>query len=177
MLLTYLFIGSDLRPATQSSALKDITILHDLRYREGPSKLWTLDLAMPKATNGKPRPLIVVIHGGGWLEGDKSSFASREHGLPGNIVDFAAQGFVAVTINYRLSREARLPGRTGGIANAPFAGCAPTPATTTSIPTTSAFMAIRQAAIWPCCWECQARRKVVKLSVHTQTSRAVCERW
>ena len=56
-----------------------------------------------------PRPAIVVIHGGGWIEGDKSSFASREHGVPGNIVDFAAQGFVAVTINYRLAAEAPFP--------------------------------------------------------------------
>ena len=51
----------------------------------------------------------MVIHGGGWIEGDKSSFASREHGVPGNIVDFAALGFVAVTINYRLSGEAPFP--------------------------------------------------------------------
>src|SRR5205085_4220926 len=67
------------------------------------------DLAIPKASAGKPRPAIVVIHGGGWLEGDKSSFASRKYGVPGNIVDFAALGFVAVTINYRLSKEAPFP--------------------------------------------------------------------
>jgi acetyl esterase/lipase len=58
---------------------------------------------------GKPRPGIVVIHGGGWLEGDRSSFASRKHGVPGNIEDFAELGFVAVTINYRLSGEAPFP--------------------------------------------------------------------
>jgi acetyl esterase/lipase len=66
-------------------------------------------LALKKDTRGKPRPGVVVIHGGGWLEGDKSSFASRDGGVPGNIVDFAAQGFVAVTINYRLSEEAPFP--------------------------------------------------------------------
>ncbi len=86
-----------------------IAVLHDLPYREGTSRQWKLDLAMKKDTGGKPRPGIVVIHGGGWLEGDKSSFASREHGVPGNIVDFAALGFVAVTINYRLSPEAPFP--------------------------------------------------------------------
>ncbi len=64
---------------------------------------------MKRDLRGRPRPGIVVIHGGGWLEGDKSSFASREHGVPGNIVDFAALGFVAVTINYRLSGEAPFP--------------------------------------------------------------------
>ncbi len=44
-----------------------------------------------------------------WFILGKSSFASREHGVPGSILDFAALGFVAVTINYRLSGEARFP--------------------------------------------------------------------
>jgi acetyl esterase/lipase len=87
----------------------EITVLRDIRYREGNSRQWALDLAMKKDGAGKARPGIVVIHGGGWLEGDKSSFATREHGVPGNIVDFAALGFVAVTINYRLSGEAPFP--------------------------------------------------------------------
>jgi len=85
-----------------------ITVVHDILYRQGPSKQWRLDLAM-KNSPGNPRPAIVVIHGGGWLEGDKSSFASRKYAVPGNIVDFAELGFVAVTINYRLSGEAAFP--------------------------------------------------------------------
>ena len=87
----------------------DIAVLHDIAYRDGPSKAWRLDLAMKNDTGGKPRPAIVVIHGGGWVEGDKSSFASRKYGVPGNIVDFAELGFVAVTINYRLSGESPFP--------------------------------------------------------------------
>jgi acetyl esterase/lipase len=86
-----------------------VEIINDIPYREGDSKPWRLDLAMRKSTSGKPRPAIVVIHGGGWLEGDKSSFASRQYGVPGNIVEFAEQGFVAATINYRLSGEAPFP--------------------------------------------------------------------
>ena len=86
-----------------------IVVYHDLSYREGKSRQWKLDLAMKKDLSGKPRPGIVVIHGGGWIEGDKSSFASREHGVPGNIVDFAELGFVAATINYRLAGEAPFP--------------------------------------------------------------------
>jgi acetyl esterase/lipase len=87
----------------------EITVLHDLRYRGGPSKQWRLDLAFKKEPGGKPRPAVVIIHGGGWLEGDKSSFASRKYGVPGNIEEFADLGFVAATINYRLSREAPYP--------------------------------------------------------------------
>jgi acetyl esterase/lipase len=97
------------RAAEKPSPSEGITLLRDIAYRKGASKQWRLDLAFPKNLRGKPRPGIVVIHGGGWLEGDKSSFASRKYGVPGNIEDFARLGFVAVTINYRLSGEAPFP--------------------------------------------------------------------
>jgi acetyl esterase/lipase len=87
----------------------EITIIRNVRYREGASNAWQLDLAMKKDLTGKPRPGIVVIHGGGWLEGDKSSFVFRDRSAPANIVEFARRGFVAVTINYRMSREAPFP--------------------------------------------------------------------
>ena len=87
-----------------------IVVALNLPYRgEGGNKACVLDLAMPKDRAAGPRPAIVVIHGGGWIEGDKSSFTSAEHGVPGNIVEFARLGFVAATINYRLSREAPFP--------------------------------------------------------------------
>ncbi len=86
----------------------EITVLHDLTYSPGTSKQCKLDLAFAKG-DLTARPAILVIHGGGWIEGDKSSFASREHGVPGNIVDFAALGFVAATMNYRLAGEAPYP--------------------------------------------------------------------
>jgi acetyl esterase/lipase len=108
-LLIWLVYGERRLTAAEPSKPDDITVIHNIAYREGPSRQWKLDLAMPKEAGGASRPGIVVIHGGGWLEGDKSSFASREHGVPGNIVDFAALGFVAVTINYRLSGEAPFP--------------------------------------------------------------------
>jgi acetyl esterase/lipase len=101
--------GQNNLAATGPPVPDDIIVIHDIAYREGTSRHWKLDLAMKKGTTAEPGPAIVVIHGGGWVEGDKSSFASREHGVPGNIVDFAALGFVAVTINYRLAAEAPFP--------------------------------------------------------------------
>src|SRR5437773_3017725 len=95
--------------ADDRSTPDDVTVFHNLRYREGPSKSWVMDLAMKKDRSGKPRPGIVFIHGGGWIEGDKSSFTSRKHGVPSNIEDFAALGFVAATLNYRLAGEAPFP--------------------------------------------------------------------
>ncbi len=97
------------RSSGEPGAEGDIVVLRDLAYREGASRHWKLDLAMKKEGQASSRPGIVVIHGGGWIEGDKSSFSQREGDVPGNIVHFARMGFVAVTINYRLSSEARFP--------------------------------------------------------------------
>jgi acetyl esterase/lipase len=87
----------------------DVELVRDLRYRDGLSRYWTLDLALPKEKAAGLRPAIVVIHGGGWIEGDKASFSTVARRPPGNIIDFARLGFVAATINYRLSGEAPFP--------------------------------------------------------------------
>jgi acetyl esterase/lipase len=110
MLLTWgaLAGAPNLITAAQDAA-SDVQVLHDLRYGGTERKRCTLDLALPRGADGSRRPTIVVIHGGGWIEGDKSSFASDEHGVPGNIVEFARLGFVAAAINYRLSSEAPFP--------------------------------------------------------------------
>ena len=96
----------------------DISVTSQIRYREGESKNWTLDLAVPKAPSAMPRPAIVVIHGGGWIQGDKSSFSVPKNRPPGNIIDFARLGFVAATINYRLSDEAPFPAAVHDCKNA-----------------------------------------------------------
>lgn len=105
----WLSVTNQSRAADKSKDAAPITVIRDIHYRDGPSRQWRLDLAMKDDPRGKLRPVIEVIHGGGWLEGDKSSFTSRQYGVPGNIVDFAELGFVAATINYRLSGEAPYP--------------------------------------------------------------------
>lgn len=47
-------------------------------------------------------PAIICIHGGGWFKGDRTSMANLAQAL-------AAENFVAVTISYRLSGEAKFP--------------------------------------------------------------------
>jgi len=86
-----------------------VSLERDLSYRQGAGPAWKLDLAYPKDPGTNPRPAIIVIHGGGWIEGDKSSFTSLEHWAPGNIIDFTKLGFVAATINYRMSKETPFP--------------------------------------------------------------------
>jgi acetyl esterase/lipase len=68
-----------------------------------------LDLYLP-AAGPDPAPLVVFLHGGGWLRGDRSmvspSFASWQ---PGPLTRLAADGFAVASVDYRLSGEARFP--------------------------------------------------------------------
>jgi acetyl esterase/lipase len=61
-----------------------------------------LDVYRPRE-RGRDAPVLVYIHGGGWVIGDK-----REQGLP-MMLYLAAQGWVCVTVNYRLSPGATWP--------------------------------------------------------------------
>lgn len=59
-----------------------------------------LDIATP--AGGEMRPAIVLIHGGGWRQGARAD--DRE--LMGRL---AARGFVVVSVDYRLTDQARWP--------------------------------------------------------------------
>jgi acetyl esterase len=52
----------------------------------------------PSQSDGKPRSAIVLFHGGGWNEGDASW-------MDGIGEQYAELGMVAVSVNYRLSRD------------------------------------------------------------------------
>jgi acetyl esterase/lipase len=80
-----------------------VELVTDIAYREGNPK-WRLDLAMPKERGDRPRPALVIIHGGGWRSGDKGGGMWRS--LP---LEYAAKGYVAISINYRLTDEAPFP--------------------------------------------------------------------
>ena len=65
----------------------------------GPSKMNKLDFW--QAEGNGPRPLLVYIHGGGWIGGDKDPVR--------NIQPFLEKGISFASINYRLTGEASLP--------------------------------------------------------------------
>jgi len=52
-----------------------------------------------QAKSDKPTPIVICIHGGGWTNGDKSSYYSR-------IKTFLDAGISMATINYRLMKQA-----------------------------------------------------------------------
>jgi acetyl esterase/lipase len=61
-----------------------------------------MHISRPKTPGPKPMPAIVYIHGGGWIGG------SPDQAI-GFINYFAHHGYVAVSIEYRLSGEAKFP--------------------------------------------------------------------
>jgi len=75
----------------------------DIAYREGNEK-WRLDLAYPKAKSKSRRPGLVIVHGGGWRGGDKGGGRWRSTPL-----QYAAKGYVCISVNYRLTDEAPFP--------------------------------------------------------------------
>jgi len=60
-----------------------------------------LDVYTP-ADASPPTPVVVLIHGGGWIEGVKESRVL-------DVVPFLQMGFAAVNVEYRLGRVARAP--------------------------------------------------------------------
>lgn len=82
-----------------------IDVETDVEYGRAGEMPLTLDVIKPKqaADEGKKRPCIVWIHGGGWQNGNKSS------GL-GRLGRWVAEGdYVGVSVGYRLSGVAIWP--------------------------------------------------------------------
>jgi acetyl esterase/lipase len=76
-----------------------VTVVPDIAYRQG-NEAWQLDMALPSTAASQPRPAIVFIHGGGWRNGDK-----RATSFMNPMLDYAAKGYVCVSLNYRLIRD------------------------------------------------------------------------
>ncbi len=83
---------------------KTITVTEDIRYKDGDSEAWKLDLAMPANFGSELRPALVIVHGGGWRGGSKSVSVYQKM-----MVDYAQLGYVTININYRLLDEAEFP--------------------------------------------------------------------
>ena len=97
-------------------------VRRDMSYTPSdPHPMRGVDVYEPPYDAGQRRAVILAIHGGAWRSGDKRSFGE------GVAKRFCPRGYVVLSINYRLSTEARWPAqiedcRRHGV------GCATTPA-------------------------------------------------
>ena len=71
-------------------------------YRTLGNRQLYMDIFYPAQKNKKGYPGVLLIHGGGWRSGNKSHMVPMAQQL-------AAQGYVAVAVEYRLSLEAPYP--------------------------------------------------------------------
>lgn len=77
----------------------DVSVTRDLAYgKDQDGKQLLLDVYRPQ-TSGFPGPVIILIHGGGWVSGDKAEYEPFARSL-------AVTGFVVFDVNYSLD-----PGR------------------------------------------------------------------
>jgi acetyl esterase/lipase len=74
----------------------------NLLYHTANGRKLTLDVYRP-ASHPDKRPVLMYVHGGGWIIGNKA-----QQGLL-TVNQLASQGWVCVSINYRLSPRATFP--------------------------------------------------------------------
>ena len=81
---------------------EDVQRFDDIVY--GEDKVWqSLDVYRPKATNIEEKlPVIVSVHGGGWVYGDKKLYQFY-------CLSLAQRGFAVVNFSYRLAPESKFP--------------------------------------------------------------------
>ncbi|MEL7497501.1 MAG: SMP-30/gluconolactonase/LRE family protein [Planctomycetota bacterium] len=80
----------------------DIGTKHlDVVYAQYGTRKLLLDLFVPANTQ-KAAPCVIVVHGGGWHNGDKKSFRAMA-------LELCRRGFVTAAIEYRLADEAPFP--------------------------------------------------------------------
>lgn len=89
---------------------ENIKISKNLVYKKIQEKSLVADVYYPKDTSRK-YPGVVMVHGGGWISGNKDleKFMAEQ---------LAAKGFVAMAINYRLSDVAKYPAAVEDIQDA-----------------------------------------------------------
>lgn len=78
-----------------------VEYLRDIRYGEN-KKFHILDICWPKEANGKKFPVIVSVHGGGFVYGCKEVYQFY-------VASLAERGFAVLNFNYRLAPKYKFP--------------------------------------------------------------------
>lgn len=96
-----LFSQGDRKRDEQKKTPEDIVRNDDIIYGHVDEKYQCLDVYRPKGVT-HPLPVIISVHGGGWVYGDKEVY--QYYGM-----SLAQHGFVVVNYSYRLAPEHPYP--------------------------------------------------------------------
>ena len=77
----------------------EVEVIKDIPYL-GAGRSEKMDAYLPKNKEGGPRPVVIWIHGGGWVGGSKS--AARELNICQTL---AENGYAAFSIDYKLGQK------------------------------------------------------------------------
>jgi acetyl esterase/lipase len=95
-------LGAQQSSSTPSASAHDATVpgpVHsNITYGMAGGETLLLDIFEPANNSGKSRPAVVLVHGGGWTNFDKSTMRALAQFL-------ALAGFVAVPVDYRLFHD------------------------------------------------------------------------
>jgi acetyl esterase/lipase len=93
-------------PTYKTRSVKDVFFGTAKRFDGGTDSL-KMNIFMPTNDNASTRPLVVWIHGGGFIQGSRADFNSLAE-------TWAKRGYTSATVSYRL-------GIHGGLLDPPFA--------------------------------------------------------
>jgi acetyl esterase/lipase len=91
---------------------QDVSVAKDVSYGTAEGAALLLDVYQPSAQgfSGK-RPGVLLVHGGGWMGGDKAAYTPIGKEL-------ADKGYVAFAINYRLAPQFHYPAQLDDVQRA-----------------------------------------------------------
>ncbi len=101
-------------PLHEPEPYRNVALTRDIPY--GKHERHRLDVFAPPGTAPKPRPVVLFVHGGGFVGGDKRLGASPYYD---NVGLWAVRsGFVGMTMSYRLAPQAQYPAAAADIGAA-----------------------------------------------------------
>jgi acetyl esterase/lipase len=99
---------NDVYPVRVAKWPDGVTSHADVTYSTLPGfRPMVVDIYMPPKKGG-PKPLIMYIHGGGWVAGHTRHSGALSN-FPAVLAKLASEGFVVASLEYRLSGEAAFP--------------------------------------------------------------------
>lgn len=90
VILSVLVVGCNKKPKTETTETETYTLINNLYY--GKTYRQNLDITIPK--NPTKNGVILMIHGGGWVAGEKDAYLE-------SMKAYAEKGYVSCATNYR----------------------------------------------------------------------------